>query len=112
MGFDLKMAEYDIEGFLMGIGDAINAVGKPIVKDKVKTKLKHGKLKIKVKVKFMDGTKMTFKHVSDFHIGFPLMEVTQEELLQELAKQGVPVQKASKKEVEEKTIGFDLKDYK
>ena len=112
MGFDLKMAEYDIEGFLMGIGEAVNSIGKTVVKHKVKTKIKKKKLIIKVKVKFVDGTKMSFKHKSEFGLAVPLMEVTKEQLMQELANQGVAVAQQQKPEVEEKTIGFDLKGYK
>lgn len=107
LGFDMKMNDYDIEGFLMAVGDALNAYQKTIVKHKVKSKIRHGKLVMKVKVKFIDGTKMTFKHKSKFSLNVPLVQLTEEQLMQELAKQGVQIPPKNDGEYEEKVIGFD-----
>ena len=110
-GIDLKMDDYGIEDFLIAVGDAINNVRKPLLKKKVKAKIKHGKVHIRVKVKFVDGTKMKFKHKSPFSFDTPLMELTEQQLVEQLQKQGVQMP-AKGEEVEEKVIGFDTSNIK
>lgn len=111
-GIDLKMDDYGIEDFLIAAGDAINNVRKPLLKKKVKAKIKRGKVHIRIKVKFTDGTKMKFKHKSPFSFGTPLMELTEQELVEQLKKQGVSMPQQGEPEGEEKVIGFDTSNIK
>lgn len=108
--YAVNVDEKKISDFLVASSGSINDIEQPIVKKKIKHKVKNGKLHLKIEAEFLDGTIMTFKHVSDFDVQVKLVEVSEDELMQQLTLQNDSFTIGADEEKEEttKAIGFTV----
>ena len=102
----LNFDEDAVRDFLLSITDAVNGMFQPVYKTKTKIKRHKKYFTLKVKVKFVDGTKMRFKRKFVLDVTAEFVNV-QNEALSTIAKQ---LSEQQPKDVEENnnTIGFNL----
>lgn len=99
---ELLFDEELVKDFLIAVTDAVNGMGKKVVKTKTKIR-KHKKyFVIIVKVKFEDGTKMKFKNKYELDIDAGVIELTPQEIAKAMGHAPQQLQET------ENTIGFKL----
>ena len=110
-GFQVLVDDKDIQDFLVASSGSINDMQKPVIKKKLKQKIRGGNLILTIEVTFSDMTKMTFQHKTPFDFAYDLMEMSEEELLYKMQAQGMlPQGYAPVKDEEENEtkIGFAI----
>ena len=104
--YTIDTEEQKIVSFLTVVGNAINDMERDLVDYKLDQKIENGKLNLKIKLKFSDGTEMQFCNATKFGFNLNLVELSEQDALKVMQQMGIPMED----EYEEKLpcIGFAL----